>query len=31
MVAFEDETWTSLYPKVEAEWMERGYQRRDSL
>jgi hypothetical protein len=28
MVAFEDETWTSLYPKVEAEWMEKGEQRR---
>lgn len=25
---FEDETWTSLYPKVEAEWMARGSQRR---
>ena len=28
MVAFEDETWTSLYPKVEAEWTPRGEQRR---
>jgi hypothetical protein len=28
MVAFEDETWVSLYPKVQAEWMERGHQRR---
>jgi hypothetical protein len=28
MVAFEDETWVSLYPKVEAEWMKRGHQRR---
>ena len=28
MVAFEDETWTSLYPKVEAEWMKKGEQRR---
>jgi hypothetical protein len=27
MVAFEDETWVSLYPKVEAEWMKRGHQR----
>ena len=28
MVAFEDETWVSLYPKIEAEWMKRGTQRR---
>lgn len=28
MVAFEDETWTSIYPKIEAEWMPRGEQRR---
>ena len=28
MVAFEDETWTSLYPKVEAEWMKKGEQRK---
>jgi hypothetical protein len=27
IVAFEDETWTSLYPKIEAEWMEKGKQR----
>jgi hypothetical protein len=28
MVAFDDETWTTFYPNVEAEWMERGCQRR---
>jgi hypothetical protein len=27
IVAFEDETWTSLYPKIEAEWMAKGKQR----
>lgn len=27
LVAFEDETWLSLYPKVEAEWMPPGEQR----
>jgi hypothetical protein len=30
MVAFEDETWASLYPKVEAEWMPRGSTRGES-
>ncbi|MDG7024688.1 MAG: transposase [Nitrososphaerota archaeon] len=28
MVGFEDETWTSLYPRVEAKWMKRGQQER---
>jgi hypothetical protein len=28
MVAFEDETWTELYPRVEAKWMKKGCQER---
>jgi hypothetical protein len=28
MVAFEYETWTSLYPRVEAKWMKKGSQER---
>lgn len=26
MVAFEDEVWASLYPRVEAKWMKKGHQ-----
>lgn len=28
MVAFEDEVWASLYPRVEAKWMKKGRQER---
>lgn len=28
MVAFQDETWTELYPRVEAKWMVKGKQDR---
>ena len=27
-LAFQDETWESLYPRIEAEWMQRGKQKR---
>jgi hypothetical protein len=26
IVAFEDETWTQLYPRIEAKWMKKGSQ-----
>ena len=28
IVAFQDETWTELYPRVEAKWMKKGTQER---
>jgi len=28
MVAFEDETWTELCPRVDAKWMRKGRQER---
>jgi hypothetical protein len=28
IVAFQDETWTELYPRVEAKWMKKGAQER---
>jgi hypothetical protein len=27
LVTFQDKTWDSLYPKIEAEWMEKGKQK----
>jgi len=26
LIAFQDEAWTELYPRIEAKWMERGKQ-----
>ena len=28
MIGFQDETWESLYPRIEAEWMNKGEQKR---
>lgn len=28
LVAFQDETWTELYPRIEARWMQKGKQDR---